>query len=194
MKEVYKYTDQELLDGIKEKNNTILQFIIKQNYKSVLNLVTNNNGDTSDAQDILQETLIVLFNKASSGKFVLTSSLHTLIYSIARLMWLKELRRRNGSNNIPTDFIEIEDEDLNIEKEIEKNDRLRLYRSKFEELGEECKKLLRLFYLGTPMKQITKFLDFTSDEYTKKRKYKCKQALVESIKSSKQFKELGYGK
>lgn len=192
LKEVLKYNNEELLNGIREKDNTVLQYIIKQNYKSVRHIVTTNSGQESDSQDVLQETIIVLFRKVNDDNFKLTSSLSTLVYSIARLIWLKELEKRKNQVSLSTEQVSVIDDEQNIELTIEKNDRLRLYRDKFEELGEDCKKVLRLFYLGTPVKQITKFMGYVSDEYTRKKKYSCKNTLVNTIKSSKQYKELGY--
>ena len=190
MKGPLKYSNEELIEGIQSKNSLILQYIIKQNTKHIKQYVLNNSGCEADANDVLQEAIIVIFRKVKEENFKLTSSLNTFIYSIGRLIWLKELEKRRA-NNITYDFFDVIDDDQDIDATIEKNDRLRLYREKFEELGEDCKKVLRLFYLGTPMNQITKFMSYGSEEYAKKKKYACKNALVEIIKSSRQFKELG---
>lgn len=190
MKSNLEYNKEELIEGIRNKDNLILQHIIKQNIKYIKQYVINNSGCNSDANDVLQEAIIVLFRKVKEDNFKLTSSLNTFIYSIGKLIWLKELERRRikGSISVKLDII---DEDNSIHSIIEKNDRLRLYREKFEELGEDCKKVLRLFYLGTSISQITKFMHYSSSEYTKKKKYICKNTLISKIKKTTQFKELG---
>jgi RNA polymerase sigma factor (sigma-70 family) len=192
LKEALKYSNEELIKGIQNKDNLVLSYIINKNKKSIRQYVLTNSGYESDANDVLQEAIIVLFRKVKEDDFKLTSSLNTFIYSIARLIWLKELENRRTRNTFsePFDVIDYSD---SIHATIEKNDRLRLYREKFEELGEDCKKVLRLFYLGTPMSQITQFMGYNSDDYTKKKKYTCKNVLVEKIKSSKLFNELGNG-
>jgi RNA polymerase sigma factor (sigma-70 family) len=187
------YSNEELIAGLVAKDNSVLQYIINTNKKAVQKLVVKNNGSQADADDVLQETIIVLFRKVQENNFKLTSTLNTFIYSIARLIWLKELEKRKANETIAEEPVYVIDDTANIHAIINKNDRLRLYREKFEELGEDCKKVLRLFYLGTPMTQITKLMEYGSVDYTKRKKYKCKNALIDKIKATKQFKELGYG-
>lgn len=188
-----EYTDESLILGLQEKNNKVLKYILDLCSKPVKHYVIRNNGTLDDANDIIQELIIVLFRKVQEPGFILTSSLTTFVYSIAKLMWLKELENRR-LKPIYAESYDTIDEHSNILYTIEKNDRLRLYRSKFDELGEDCKKVLRLFYQGTPMSEITRFMGYGSDDYTKKKKYTCKNALLEKIRNSNQFRELGYEK
>ena len=193
MKGVIKYNNEELVKGVRDKDNDVLLYIIKRSSKPVKEFVLRNSGSEQDADDILQEAIIVLFRKMSDEKFKLTSTISTFIYSIARLTWLKELERRKIRHYESYENNDVIDDEDSISFTIEKNEKLRLYREKFEELKEDCKKILRLFYLGSPMSQITSFMGYSSDDYTKKRKYKCKNALIEKIKTSNEYKELGYG-
>lgn len=177
--------------GIRERNNDALTYIIKKNSAVVGRLVLSNSGSRADSEDVLQEAIVVLFRKTNDPGFKLTSSIHTFIYSIARLIWLKELERRSGKKSLDEDQHNIID-DHTLEYTIEKNERLKLFREKFEELGEDCKKVLRLFNLGTSMSQIASFMGYQSEVYAKKKKFSCKEALVKSIKDTKRFYELGY--
>lgn len=190
MSSTIKNSDENLLHGIRERNNDVLTYIIKKNSRIISKLVLSNSGSNEDADDVLQEAIIVLFRKVKEPDFKLTSSIHTFIYSIARLIWLKELERRSGKQSINESQNNIVDEH-SFESVIEKNERLKLYREKFEELGEDCKKVLRLFNLGTSMSQIAVFMGYQSEVYAKKKKYSCKEALVKSIKDTKRFYELG---
>lgn len=187
------YTDETLILGLQERNNKVLQHILDKCSKPVKHYVICNNGTQDDANDIIQESIIVLFRKVQEPGFILTSSLTTFVYSIAKLMWLKELENRR-LKPIFADSYDAIDEHSNVLLTIEKNERLKLYRTKFDELGEDCKKVLRLFYQGTPMSEITRFMGYGSDDYTKKKKYTCKNALLEKIRNSNQFRELGYEK
>ena len=192
MKGKIEYSKDELIAGLRNKDNHILKHIIDSCHASIKQFILTNNGSKADAEDVLQESIIVLYRKTEDNNFELTSSISTFVISIARLIWLKELKTRK-QRNVVNEFIDQIDEIDNIQDIIEKNERLKLYRYHFEQLKEDCKKVLRLFYLGTPMTQITKFMGYSSDDYTKKKKYTCKNALVNSIRNSKEYKELGYG-
>lgn len=190
MKGKGEYTNSELIEGVREKKNDVLDYILKQNYSSIRKMVRVNSGSDADASDVMQEAIVVLFRKVREGDFQLTSSLNTFLYSVSRLIWLKELKRRGFTQNIDSENLDFFQADLDVD--IDRNDRLRLFREKFEELGEDCKKVLRLFSLGTPMSQIAKFMGYQSEVYAKKKKYTCKEGLVKKIRTSNQFKELAY--
>jgi hypothetical protein len=49
-----------------------------------------------------------------------------------------------------------------------------------------------LFLAGIPLKEIANILGFKSEQYAKKRKYQCKEKLVDSIKSDPVYKKLKY--
>ncbi len=172
-------------------DNNVLKHIVHLCQRPIDHHITTNNGSKSDAEDVMQEAMIVLFRKVKDPNFKLTANISTFVFSIARLIWLKEINRKQ-ENLSPINDLEILDPD-NVLDTIEKNERLKLYREKFEELKEDCKKILRLFYLGTSMKQITKIMGYGSEDYTKKRKYTCKNVLIDKIKASREFKELGHG-
>ncbi|RZM02674.1 MAG: sigma-70 family RNA polymerase sigma factor, partial [Pedobacter sp.] len=89
-------TDETLLIGLAEGSDKALSQLYRQHYPMVSQLVINNSGSADDAQDIYQETLIVLFEKVSAGDFELNCQLKTFIYAVARRLWLKQLAQRRA--------------------------------------------------------------------------------------------------
>jgi DNA-directed RNA polymerase specialized sigma24 family protein len=65
-------------------------------YSSVAAMVRNNNGSSDDAQDLFQDTLIVLVEKLQRGNLTIYDgvSVNTFIGGIARRQWLKVLEKR----------------------------------------------------------------------------------------------------
>jgi RNA polymerase sigma factor (sigma-70 family) len=192
LKATKKYTDNELITGIKNRNNEIVSYVIKENIMKIKQLVRLNSGSESDAQDIFQEALIVLYRKVRNSNFQLTCSLGTYIYSIARLIWLKELNKRSKSTFISEDIDYIVDSDAEIQETIQKNERLKLFREKYEELSDDCRKVLQMFLMEVPLKEITKIMGYSSEQHTRNRRYRCKEALIKKIVNSKTYNELGY--
>lgn len=153
-------------------------------------MVIKNNGNEEDARDIFQETLIILYRKIRENNLKLVCSLGTFIYSISRLLWLKELETRKKRKE---DFIELDTYstlDGNIIELAQKNERLRLYREHFEKLSEDCKKILSMFLNKVPIPEITGIMGFSSDQHTKNRRYRCKKFLITRIRNSIQYQEL----
>ncbi|MBN2348878.1 MAG: sigma-70 family RNA polymerase sigma factor [Bacteroidales bacterium] len=190
MNKQIKFTEKELVNGILNGQNDVLQLVYDRSFKSVRHLVISNSGKEVDAEDIFQEAFVVLFNKLRDKNFKLTCSLNTYLYSVSRLLWLKELEsRKNRKTNLSEcdEFVNLSDD---LYKLAFKNERLNLYREIFEELSEDCKKVLQLFLNDVPITEITKIMGFSSDQHTKNRRYRCKKSLINKIRSSKEYKEL----
>lgn len=186
------YTDVQLVAGIKTKNNAIFKYIIKLNFRPIKQYVLLNSGSSSDANDIFQEALIILYRKVKEDGFELTSSLSTFLYSIAKLLWLKELSKRTKNASITEELDYIVDDDESISEQIHRNERLKLYRQKYEELSEDCKKILQMFLMKITISEITKIMGYSSEQHTRNRRYRCKESLIKRIRDSKTYNELGY--
>ena len=58
-----RLSDEEILAGLRKRDNRILQYIYKNSFTPVKQLVLHNAGSENDAEDIFQEALIVIFKK-----------------------------------------------------------------------------------------------------------------------------------
>ena len=77
-------TDGQFLHGLRVGNNEALTALYKKYYNIVLKLVVSNSGTSDEAQDIYQETIIVLYENVQKPQFELNCQLQTYIYSIAK--------------------------------------------------------------------------------------------------------------
>ncbi len=188
-----KYSDEEIVSGILRNDITVLEYFYSEHYRSVRHYVISNSGTEEDAKDIFQEALVVFYRKLKDPAFTLTSSSGTFIYAIAKLMWLKELSVKARRKLDVADSLDaIFDSDDNILELIEQNERLRLYREKFEELSDDCKRVLHLFLNNIPIREITRLMGYSSEQHTKNRRFRCKKSLMQKIRNSSDYKELGH--
>lgn len=192
MKRVSKYSDEDLVNGLISRDETLLQEYYAVFYSCVRRLVLDNCGSEEDARDIFQDVLLVLYQKVRKHDFVLTSSLGTYIYSVARLLWLKELDKRKRKIPGLVDVYEFIDPGTDIVEQGEYNERMLLYRSVFEQLSAGCKRILTLFMDGFHVSEITKQMGYKNDQHTKNRRYRCKMSLLKRIRSVCGYKELVY--
>lgn len=129
--------------------------------------VMSNNGSREDAEDIYQESLIVLYKKCREPEFVLSSSLKTYLFAVARNLWLQELKKRNRIQ-INTQS-ELQDDTMDEEYQL-----IQVAEKAFGLLGESCQKLLLMFYVQKlSMIEIAKNLGFNSAQVAKNQKYRC---------------------
>ncbi len=186
-----EYSVEEIITGIRSQDNSVLQYIYREYYPTVHHFILANSGNADDAKDIFQESVIIIYRKLKDeNHFFLNSSFKTFIYSIARHLWLKHLRNLKYEDQKITDqhkFFELKEEPFKIENE---DLRMSLYQKYFQQLPEDCRKILSLTVKDIPQKEIARILGFKSENYVKKRKHYCKDFLIRKIKDDPLYNDL----
>lgn len=164
--------------------NAAFRMLYEEYWTMVKYFVTRNSGRESEAADIFQETLLVLFEKVREPQFRLSSSLKTYLYSIARNLWLKELRKKGKEAVV--DFEDIE-EVGSVEMEDSTDERTDLLGRCLKMLGDNCRDLIhRFYYLRHSMQVIANEMGYSNADTAKAQKYKCVQKLRELVKISEE--------
>jgi RNA polymerase sigma factor (sigma-70 family) len=188
-----KYTQTSLLKGVLQHDSGILNYIYRIYYPTIRQHVFANSGNEEDARDVFQETMIVFYRKVKDPDFKLTSSLKTYLFSIAKLIWISHLKKKQLTITLNDTLLDNFRTEHEIISEIERNERLRVFRQQFDELSSDCKRVLKMFLLKVPVREITRTMGYKSDQHTKNRRYRCKMSLIKRIRSCETFLELGYG-
>ena len=142
---------------------------------AVKKYILANNGNAEDAQDIFQDSLVILYKKVQAGNLILTVPLKTYLFAINKNCWLQELRRRN---KFPLAAEEKESIDMISDDEPE----LSIAEAAFSLLGEKCRQLLILFYFKKKsFKEIASLLSFSDEKVAKNQKYRCIQKAKENF-------------
>jgi len=186
------YSGIDLLNGIRRNDTIVLQYIYKNFYSNINFFIKKNSGDDDDANDIFQEAIIIIYRKLKADEFVLDCSFETYLYSVCRFLWLKQLEKRKIEKEKIKDNQEYHDDiyDDSLEKVVDLNERYRLYQKHFTNLGKDCQKVLQLYFDKVPLKNIAQIMGFKSEKYAKKRKFKCKEYLIKSIKQDLEYNKI----
>jgi len=75
--------ENQVVNGLKKRNNAAYHLLYTFYYPAIESFTKRNNGTSSDAEDIFQETIIVLLDKVPRKDFILTSSIKTYIFAVA---------------------------------------------------------------------------------------------------------------
>ena len=187
-----RFSDEDIIRGLRKRDNQVIQYIYAKNFDAISQLILNNNGSEDDAEDVFQESLIVIFRKLrDEPDFELTSSFATYIYSIARLYWLKKLRetRKMEVTELKREmeeYIEFEEPPPIADKDL----RMAIYMRNLELIPEDCQKILTLTAQDVSAKEIAERLGFRSDTYVRKRRHFCKEFLVNRIKEDAEYQAI----
>lgn len=172
--------DLEILHGIATGNNLAIQKLYKLHFPVIAKMILNNQGSIEEAQDIFQETVMVLYDKVNQGNFTLNSKLQTFLYAISKRLWLKQLTR--GASKYHQDQVDSLEDSLAAEEAIEEHVLTEANLNQMEDalltLGEPCKTILQDFYIkNASMIEICEKFGYTNPDNAKNQKYKCLQRL-----------------
>lgn len=186
------YSNLDLLNGILRNDTIVLQFIYKNFYSKINFFIKKNSGDDDDANDIFQEAIIIIYRKLKANELVLDCTFETYLYSVCRFLWLKQLEKRKLEKEKIKDNHDYNEDiyDEGLEKVADLNERYRLYQKHFINLGKDCQKVLQLYFDKVPLKNIAQIMGFKSEKYAKKRKFKCKEYLIKSIKQDLEYSKI----
>ena len=178
-----------IVEGIRNQDQQILKNVYIIYFPTIKRYVLDNKGSVQDAKDVFQEGIIIIYRKIKAGNLILSSSFKSYIYSVCRFIWIKQLSKNRENAEKLENYIEYEDVPDVSPDEYEKNEQYKLYQKHFKRLEKDCQKLLQLFLKKVTLKDIAEALGVGSQQYIKRKKYKCKEQLVRYIKSDPNFKK-----
>lgn len=175
-------TDRQLLIGIMQNDERSWKHIsrnMKQGFSSILvHMFSFGNLTNEDIEDIFQESLIVLMQKAKNGSLEISreGALFSYLVQIGKLTACNLIRKRKDITS--EDVVTISDnqhkeyEDISVDEKQRSQDEF-LDRV-FDSLPSDCKTLLKYFYWGRkPMDQIASVLGMRNADSAKTKKNKC---------------------
>ncbi len=130
--------------GLRRNDPGTVSALYAKHFPAVRHYVNQNSGSTSDAQDVFQEAMTVLWLKVKQGQLVPDSDPGGFLFRVAKNKWLDHLRsaahkhmkvvhddRRNAVQADVGDDIE---------------EKLARLRGVYDKLDEKCRTVLDQFY------------------------------------------------
>jgi RNA polymerase sigma factor (sigma-70 family) len=185
-----KLNDREILEGIKNCDSKVLEYVYRNFFLGIRQFVMVNSGNLDDAKDAFQDALNVVFEKIRNDELQLNAGFGTFLFSVAKKIWLHELRRNSRMIQVSGEWDDISGPDPDIIVSIIKVERQKLFIKHLENMNSECKKLLELMSNEVPNNDIATMMGYSSEQYAKNRKTKCFDRLMERIAVDPTFKEL----
>lgn len=186
------YSDDEILAKLKSPNKRHndegLFYMYDQYFSFVVSFITKNNGTEWDAEDTFQDAINVVFNQVKEGSLILKVSLKTYLYSIARNIWLKTLRKQKKEVRLTEEHEYIPIDDLTVAQELEFDEMTTIVQSTLAQLGKDCQAILRYFYLEkVRIKEIMTLLGYKSEQSVKNKKGRCIEKLKDKLRQNGLF-------
>jgi len=188
MKVEERYTDSELIAAIGDKTdlNKAILFLYQRYSEATSSFIMSYGASQQDAEDVFQETVVSFIEIVKKGKYRMEASVKTFLVSVAKNIWLNELKRKERSGYREKQFETGRDQtEEDVSQQIGDLEKKRQLRELLNKLGEPCRKILLLFYYeNLSMKEMVDHLPYDNEQVVRNKKYKCLQQLTGFIKDN----------
>ncbi len=186
-----KFTNEELLQGIKDSDRAVLSFILTHIFPKVKSFLYKKGTQAEDNEDILMLSLEAIYTKIQNEPIVLANaSFESYFTQICLNHWYKIIRRKKIHKRVTNQLPKVLKEEMQLDQYQIQQERFRLYEKKLHDLGDKCKQLLiYVLQLKLSGAEISKRLNI-SEGNVRKRKFDCKSKLIRLIKKDPLYQEL----
>jgi RNA polymerase sigma factor (sigma-70 family) len=126
----------------------------------------------------------VLYNQISEDKLHLTTDLKGYFFGIARNVWNAQLRKKHKTIELEFDLPDEEETEDQSDPTLE-----RIISRVFQRLKPDQQMVLNLFSDGLSYEEIAVKLNLKNEVYARRKKYLCKEALLELMKGDPEYQE-----
>lgn len=185
------HPDQLYIDGLVQNNSTVIQTIYKKFVPKVKNYIRMNSGDDDQAQDVIQEVLITIYNQAKTKGLQLSCPFDAYFFLLCKRRWLNELKKTSNKE------VTLQDENVSTDESVQEmtfqtevfDEKQSLFDEMFQKLGEKCQEVLKLSFITKTMEEVAAKLNVTY-AYVRKKKSLCTGQLTEMIQQSNRYQSL----
>ena len=171
--------DRRIIDRIREGDREVLIELYKAHEGMIANHVFQHSGNEDDVKDLMQDTLVAIWQNVRKPDFQLSAKLSTYLFAIAKNLWLKQLEKRK---RIKGEQFITGKEMADSQDPAEKMDHS-LVQKAMDLLQDKCRNILIMFYFdGFDMDTIAKANGLSSATVAKAKKYQCLKGLETIIK------------
>jgi RNA polymerase sigma factor (sigma-70 family) len=178
-----KISDINIIIGIRNQDDKVLNWLYDNYFQSVKNHVLSNSGSIEDVSDVFQDSIIALYNQITEDKLNLTTDLKGYFFGIARNVWSAQLRRKQKTTDLEIDLPDEtteEESDLVLERIISRV---------FQRLKSDQQMILNLFSDGLTYEEIAEKMNLKNEVYARRKKYLSKEALLDLVKEDPEYQE-----
>tara|TARA_R110000851_G_scaffold61343_4_gene141122 strand:- start:219254 stop:219838 length:585 start_codon:yes stop_codon:yes gene_type:complete len=188
------HPDQKYVEALLTNNRELIDEIYVKFAPKIIGYVRKNSGDEAAARDIIQESLITLYDQAKTKGLQLTCPFDAYFFLICKRKWLNMLKKSSNKE------VTIEEERLYISDDADETaastqefeEQQNLYIAMLSKMGDTCKKIITLGFSSMSMQEVADQLNITY-AYARKKKSLCISKLTQLIKKSPEYRQLNNG-
>lgn len=174
------YSNEQLIKAIGEGDQRALTFLYHKYGPRIKGYILKNSGELDDANDMIQKTILVIWEKVKSGAYTEQAKFDQFIGRVASNLWLSELRSRRRNPTVKLGKGEEMLEDTGSKEIIGKAFRgkaLDAMYTALNQLGTICQRLIELYHLEEKALKEIAIEENVTYGSLRKRIYDCRNKL-----------------
>ncbi len=177
------------LKALIKGDSKVISKIYKTTFLSVQKFILQNKGNEQDSEDIFQKALLQIVVRYKREKFEITSSFEAYLFTVCKNLWRRELNsyRKRVTN---TEVIELKSDYRDNSLALVEQKRQELFIEKLNEISDNCRNILTLFFAKTSYADIVENTEYNSESVVRQRVFKCKKKLTDLIKKDVRYNSL----
>lgn len=185
------HEDQKYIEGLKQNNSFVIQSIYEKFAPKIINYIKQNSGDEDKAKDVIQETIMTIYNQAHEKNLKLTCPFDAYFFLLCKRKWLNYLKKSDITGvTINEELLSDGDDALELAFETTLNEQQHeLFEDMFQELGQACKDLLKATFKIKSMEEVAESIGVTY-AYARKKKSLCIGQLTKMVQASPKYQHL----
>lgn len=132
------------VSGLQRNDPKTVRLLYKEHFTAVKHYVLKNSGTSSDAEDIFQEALTVLWLKVKEGSVQETSEPGAFLFRVAKYKWLDVVR--SAAHKHMRVLHDDRQTDVRAEVQDDTEEKLARLREVYAKLDDKCRQVLDQFY------------------------------------------------
>ncbi|MGB5943039.1 MAG: sigma-70 family RNA polymerase sigma factor [Leeuwenhoekiella sp.] len=179
-------SDQEIISRIKKSDSRAVEELYLEHNVPFLKFASRYDVQADDLEDIYQDAVIVVYEKAVQGNLdELKSTIRTYLFSVGKYMIFELSRKKARMPTTSEDYI-LDRSDETLATEIrnpeEPTEKQHLLMAKFKKLGTKCQEILKLFYYeGHTITDIMQIQGYDNLNVVKSQKSRCLKTLKKMV-------------
>lgn len=174
---------EALIQSVRRDGMKALESVYRKFRGEFLGFGRRYQASDEDILDAFQDAIIAFYENVSEGKIdSLSSSVKTYIFSIGKYQLLNKIKRNNRIVSEIDNGFDLENplkETLNL------SDQQEMMKTALNALGEQCRKLILLFYYRRySIEAIKHEMNYSNENTVKANKSRCMKSLREIVNKS----------
>jgi len=184
-----KDLEEKIYNSLKNNDGWAFYYINMTYLPSVIQYIKLHGGTKEDAEDIVQDAILILINNVNEGKYQPQDStkIKTYFIGICKNLWKEHLRKKARYASFADFDFKIEEfEGYDFLYELTEfealTERQKIVLEVFDNASDTCKKVLSYFYFKNySHEEIAEKMGFSNAESSKTQKNKCLKKLKLSV-------------